>query len=81
MIKLITERCKTITYFGNGICDIATLDPVLIHPFYGIGAKRDDYFLKVDYYVGELARIGCYVDESENIDFLWKFLLFCSIMK
>ena len=68
MIKLITERCKTIAYFESGICDIATLDPVLIHPFYGIGAKRNDYFLKVDRYVGELARIGFYVDESENID-------------
>lgn len=57
MIELITERCKTIIYFGNGICDIATLDPVLIHPFYGIGMKNRDPLKKVDCYVGEFENI------------------------
>lgn len=56
-IKLITNRCKTIDYFGNGICDIATLDPVLIHPYYGIGTKGMNCLKKVDCYVGEFENI------------------------
>lgn len=56
-IKLITNRCKTVDYFGNGICDIATLDPVLIHPYYGIGTKGINCLKKVDCYVGEFENI------------------------
>lgn len=56
-IQLITKRCKTIDYSGNGLCSIATLDPVLIHPYYGIGTKRKDHFKKAD----------CLVVEIENI--------------
>lgn len=57
-IKLITKRCKTIDYSGNGISSIATLDPVLIHPYYGIGMKSRDEFKKVDSYVGKFENIG-----------------------
>lgn len=56
-IKLITKRSKTISYSGNGLCSIAVLDPVLIHPHLGIGTKRNDRFKKVDCYVGEFDNI------------------------
>lgn len=56
-IKLITNRSKTISYSGNGLCSIAALDPVLIHPYYGIGTKRKDRFKKGDCYVGEFEDI------------------------
>lgn len=57
VIKLITKRCKTIASSGNGLCSIATLEPVLIHPYLGIGTKRKDRFEKVDCYVGEIGEI------------------------
>ncbi|WP_286080503.1 hypothetical protein [Parablautia intestinalis] len=57
VIKPMTKRCKTIASYGNGLCGIATLDPVLIHPYYGIGIKRKDRFEKVDCYVGEIGEI------------------------
>lgn len=57
MVTLITDRCKIIDYFGNKLCDIATLDPVLVHPYYGIGTKGMNYFKKVDCYVGEFSNI------------------------
>lgn len=57
MINYITDRCKTIDYLGNGICAIATLDPVLIHPYYGIGTKRYSFFREG----------GCYIGEFDNI--------------
>lgn len=57
LIKLITKRCKTIDPSGNALCSIAAIDPVLMHPYYGIGTKRKDRFEKVDCYVGEFENI------------------------
>lgn len=57
MINYITDRCKTIDYLGNGICAIATLDPVWIHPYYGIGTKRYSFFGEGDCYIGEFDNI------------------------
>ena len=69
MINYITGRCKTIDYFRNGVCGIATLDPVLIHPYYGIGRKERDCFRKVDCYIGEFENIQRDFWLNELIDF------------
>lgn len=66
---VITDRYKTIDYFNNGICGIATLDPVLIHPYYGISRKRKDAFRKVDCYIGEFENIQRNFYLGELIDF------------
>lgn len=56
-INLITDRCKTIDYSGNGIYKIATLDPILIHPYYGISTKQYCFFRESDCYIGEFENI------------------------
>lgn len=56
-IKDITRRSKTISDVGNGLQGIAALDPVMIHPFYGISSKEIDRFRKKECYVGEFDNI------------------------
>lgn len=56
-INDITNRSKTISDVGNGLQGIAALDPVMIHPFYGISSKEIDRFGKKECYVGEFDNI------------------------
>ncbi len=56
-IKDITNRSKTISDVGNGLQGIAALDPVTVHPFYGISSKTNDHFRKKECYVGEFENI------------------------
>lgn len=56
-IEQITERGKTINQIGNGLCGIAALDPVLIHPTIGISTRRRGRYQRLDCYVGEFQEI------------------------
>lgn len=56
-IKSISKRCKTVDSFRDEIWTIATLDPVLIYPSYGIGKKSEYHFKNKDCYVGEFGDI------------------------
>ncbi|MBQ8327580.1 MAG: hypothetical protein IJX86_10940 [Lachnospiraceae bacterium] len=56
-IEDITNRSKAISDVGNGLQGIAALDPVMIHPFYGISSKTLDRFSKKECYVGEFDNI------------------------
>lgn len=40
IIKGVTNRCKIVHNIEGSILEIANLDPVLIHPIYGIGSKE-----------------------------------------
>ena len=56
-IKNITSRSKTISGTGNSLQGIAALDPVMIHPFYGISSKENGFFREKECYVGEFDNI------------------------
>lgn len=56
-VEKITFRCKTISDAGNGLQGIASLDPVLIHPFLGISSKSERGMRKKECYVGEFDTI------------------------
>ena len=49
----ITKRCKHISESDNGIQGIANLDPVLIHPVYGVGASNRHGIMEKKGRVGE----------------------------
>ena len=49
----ITKRCKHISESDNGIQGIANLDPVLIHPVYGVGSSNRHGIMEKKGYVGE----------------------------
>ena len=49
----ITKRCKHISESDNGIQGIANLDPVLIHPVYGVGALNRHGIMEKKGRVGE----------------------------
>lgn len=48
-----TNRCKTLYYGEEGIIEIANLDPVMIHPVYGISSSSGRRFENKESYVGE----------------------------
>lgn len=49
----ITKRCKHISESDNGIQGIANLDPVLIHPVYGVGSSKRHGIMEKKGRVGE----------------------------
>ena len=49
----ITKRCKHISESDNGIQGIANLDPVLIHPVYGVGSSNRHGIMEKKGRVGE----------------------------
>ena len=49
----ITKRCKHICESDNGIQGIANLDPVLIHPVYGVGSSNRHGIMEKKGRVGE----------------------------
>ena len=49
----ITKRCKHISESDNGIQGIANLDPVLIHPVYGVGSSNQHGIMEKKGRVGE----------------------------
>lgn len=56
-VSEVTKRCKTISEVTNGMQGIANLDPVLIHPRYGISSKSQNHLRKRNCYVGEFESI------------------------
>lgn len=53
----ITKRCKHISESDNGIQGIANLDPVLIHPVYGVGSSNRHGIMEKKGRVGEFGRL------------------------
>lgn len=47
------ERCKILYNFEDGIMAIANLDPVLIHPVYGIDTRKIREYEEEESYVGK----------------------------